>query len=264
MINVGNTFKRNIIIISDCKDIAFNELYLTLAQQFNELNINNYCILPLVEVKNFSILQTAFSIRLMAEYALPGTVFLVIINSGASGDVARIFGETNNGFLFVGNNSGYFDWFVRDFGLKKLYLNHKTRSEDRPFGGKYTQAPTCAKLLSAVNWNTLGTEVDKNFLTPFEIKDGTVVYCDNFGLMKIKGPKIEALKEGDDLQVYINDQPSLKARFTCNLKNNPDNTWVIYNGSSLHGLPELACVRVQNSAGILGVQEGDIILWEKI
>lgn len=256
--------KKQVVIITDCVDIAFNEMYQTLLNETKALNYEDFHIAPLVSVKNFSVVNASFVIRLLGDLYPAGTIFAIIV-SGTDLHPARIFGETKNGIIFIGNNSGYLGWFLEDFGLAKLYENNLNRQiESKSFGGKYVQIPTAARLLAGEDFNTLGIERDEAFLHKLSLTPGTIVHCDNFGLMKIKSPKFSEFKEGEALEVFLNGKFAVKAHYTEKMKLQKDGNWVLFTGSSLYGLPELGRVRSQNSAAELGAQEGDVITWRKV
>ncbi len=255
---------RKIVVITDCTDIAYSELYHRIDDVLSEHNVDDVHIAPLVPVKNFSIEHAAFSIRLMAELCRPGTMFHVVVN-GTNKSPERIFGKTKNGIYFVGNNSGYFNWMIEDFGLDCLYQNFQNRSKNsKSFGGKHVGAPTAAKIMSGVAFEELGNKVDEAFLSDYKITDGAVVHCDNFGLIKIKHPGLDNLSENQRLKIFVNQEPRIEARFSTKWKIQPDGDWILFTGSSLNGLPELGKIRAQNSASELGVKEGDVINWEPI
>lgn len=263
-----NIFKkqkpRKIVIFSDCIDIAYNEIYQTLINHLNILNVKNYCIDPLVSIQNFSIVNTSFSLRLLAEIYPPGSIFLVIVNS-CSYVAERIFGKTNSGIIFVGSNTGYFNWLIEDHGLNEIFCNKISRQIDNySFGGRNVQAPTAAKILSGIPLSEIGDIADKSILKEYVIPEGTVVHIDNFGLMKIKAPTLYGLKEGTELNLLINNNKKIEALYSEKMKRHQPGTWVIYPGSSLNGMPELGRVLSPNSAGEIGVKIGDIITWESL
>lgn len=252
---------RKVVVFSDCIDIAYNEIYEILSNGFEEHNLTDIQIAPLVALQPFSIVQTAFSLRLMAELCKPGTLFLVIMY-GSGQNPQRIFGQTRHGILFVGRNAGYFNWMLEDFGLQSLYVTRlDEKVPKRTFGGKYIQAPTTVQLLASESLEDIGDRVDPSFLMPYEIPKGTVVHVDNFGLMKMKSSPI-VYPEGTPLRIYVNGTYKFDAIFTEKMKRQPDGTWVIYPGSSLNHLPELGRVRSRHSASEIGVVEGDVIAWE--
>ena len=253
---------KKIVIITDCTDIAFNELYRTIDGLLQEQRIKDYQIDPLIPIKNFSIENTAFSLKLLAGIYDKDTIFHVVVN-GTNFSPNRIFGKLKNGITFVGNNSGYFNWMIEKHGLECLYENRLGRDKDsRSFGGKHVGAPTVAKIVAGETFDNLGFEVPQDYLSDYTISDGTIVHCDNFGLMKIKYEKPIQLKEMQNIKIYVNNQYKLDAIFTQKWKTQQPGTWVLFPGSSLGGIPELGRVRAKNSAIELGVEEGDLITWE--
>ena len=58
---------RHLLIITDCVDIALNELYATVSTTLNELWDNNIVISPIANVKEFSIINWNFISRLLSE-----------------------------------------------------------------------------------------------------------------------------------------------------------------------------------------------------
>lgn len=256
--------KNKVVIITDCTDIAFNELHQTLSSELSCAHLDHFEIAPLVPVKNFSIESASFAIRIMADLCLPGTIFLVVVNATRS-NPERIFGRLNNGLIFVGNNSGYFNWLFDDLGIDIIFKNNIDRTKNKKsFGGKYVQAPTVVKLLSGIPFEKIGEPFERNDLSKYKISHGTVVHCDNFGLMKIFSPKITDLNESDPLKIFVNGNEAVDAVYSTQMKSLLDGTWVLFPGSSLDSMPELGCVRSRNSALDLGVQEGDVISWERI
>ena len=256
--------KNKVVIISDCTDISYNELYQTLCYELDQNNMDDVQIAPLVPVKNFSIENTAFAVRIMAEICSPGTIFLVVVN-GTNNNPERIFGRLKNGIIFVGNNSGYFNWLFDDVGIDTVFKNNIDRTKNKKsFGGKHVQAPTVAKLLSGIPFQAIGEPFNVESISNYKIPIGTVVHCDNFGLMKIMSPKIIDLNESEQVNIFINGEYKCKAVFSTTMKSLADGTWVLFPGSSLDSIPELGKVRSRNSAAELGVQEGDVISWEKI
>ncbi|MCB1181164.1 MAG: SAM-dependent chlorinase/fluorinase [Chlamydiia bacterium] len=253
-----------IVVFTDCYDIAYNEIYVVLSNALKENGVLDVTLDPPVAIKPFSIVNASFSIRLLADHYPCGTLFLVIMNA-TSKNPARIFGKTKHGITFVGNNSGYFGWLIEDFGLEFLYENQICRSKDgRSFGGKYVQVPTAAKLVAGAVPQALGLKRESSFLYRYPIAEGTVVHCDNFGLMKIKAPPPKGIKDQQKLKILINGRASVEGLFSKNLKTSADGTWVVFQGSSLGGLPELGKVRSKHSADALGVQEGDQVTWEEV
>ena len=191
--------KKHVIIISDCKDVAFNEMVWIMKQECQRLGHENVEI-ELVAVTEFSIINAAFLTRLMAEHCPTGTIFSVVINPQRHRS-ARVYGQTSNGLLFFGANTGALGWFLDRFGVKELYEVHDPGFIS--FGGKYVHAPNVARLVAGVPFDSFGKQFPVSQLTKLNIADGTVVHIDNFGLMKIKGltPKYQ---DGEILKVSVN------------------------------------------------------------
>ncbi|WP_139016904.1 SAM-dependent chlorinase/fluorinase [Candidatus Odyssella thessalonicensis] len=217
----------------------------------------------MVEVKNFSVVNAAFCIRLMAECVdHKDALFLVIVN-GVNFNPERIFGKTASGLTFVGNNSGYFNWLIEEYEVKEIYENHINRDVNGlSFGGKYVQVPTAAKILAGFEWKELGFLREASFLNSSVIPENTAVHIDNFGLIKIKSSLSESLKCGDKLAFFVNGVHKVDGHYTTKMKQEKDGSWVLFKGSSLYGLAELGCVRAKNSALMLGIEEGDIVTWK--
>ena len=256
--------KKRIVIISDCSDVAYNEIRATILRELDKSNVKNVEIEPLVKAEEFSIINGAFLTRLMAEIYNPeNIIFLVILNplKTTRKDRARIMGETKNGFKFVGANTGTLNWLIKDFGLKYLYEFSKEGLSGKKFvsfGGKYFHAPMAAKVAMGISFKKLGIKRDKGFLSDFRIRDGTVVHIDNFGVPKIKG-KLSKFKEKEEIDVYVNGKKKVRATFTNSMKDLRDGTWAVYPGSSLNNLPEIGKVRCLGSASRLGIKIGDKI-----
>lgn len=256
--------RKKILIFTDCSDVAFNEIYQTLDQLLYNQGITDYKIDPFIPIPNFSIINASFLIRLMSDHYEEGSVFLVIM-SAVPNKPMRIFGKTKSGITFIGNNSGYFNWLFRDHGIEYVYKNNTTHTvEGRSFGGKYVQVPTASKILSGVSLNEIGECIHERDLSDFSLSEGTVVHCDNFGLMKIFAPALQGYKEQQKLSIKINDERELEAQFTTSLKDQPDGSLVLFEGSSLYGLPELGVVRSKNSAKELDIKVGDVITWKAL
>ena len=56
---------RHLLIITDCVDIALNELYATVSTTLNELWDNKIVISPIANVKDFSIINCNWISRLV-------------------------------------------------------------------------------------------------------------------------------------------------------------------------------------------------------
>ncbi len=242
---------KRIVFITDCCDIAYSELRGTVLSALDDNR--EVTIEPLVPVAPFSILDGNFALRMLGESYPEGTIFSVILNP-LQKRPARILGRTKKkNFLFLGANTGVFDWFLRDFGVEELYELHDPGF--LPFGGKYVHAPAAAKMALGEPLSSLGTQFPAENLLRLNISEGTVIHIDNFGLMKFIGP-IQACQEGDRLNVRIRGH-SFEAQWSKRMMSLETGTWSVYPGSSLD-LLELGKVRC-NGASELGVCVGDQI-----
>ena len=251
--------KRKIVFITDCSDIAYNELRgVTLRALAENAEGENIEIEPAVIVKPFSLINGSFILRLMAEVYPPETIFSVILNP-MKDRPARIFGKTQkDNFIFLGANTGVFEWLLKDFGLDQLYeLNDPGFVS---FGGKYVHAPNVARLATGVPFGHLGKPFDAKKLLSLNLERGTIVHIDNFGLIKFIGPLPDA-REGDRFKIEAGNKDFI-AKYARRMMSEEAGEWVIYPGSSL-GLPELGRVR-QNGAMELNVDIGEKIFFEKI
>ena len=256
--------KKKLIIVTDCTDIAANELRATVLRNLERLGKeNDVQIEPIVQAENFSIINGTFLVRLMAEiYDPQTTTFLVVLNPLRTNrrERARIIGETKNGFKFVGANTGVFSWLIKDFGIKTILESSRENLDGKKFvsfGGKYIHAPIAAKVLAGIPLQKLGQPLQQTRLAASPLKRGVILHIDNFGVAKIYAPAPK-LSEGTRLDVLINGKKAIEAVFTYSMKNLPDYTWAMYPGSSLNNLLELGLVR-GNAAKVLSLRVGDII-----
>lgn len=247
--------KKRIVFITDCTDVAYNELRGVI---LDNIKSNEIEIEPVAPVAPFSIINGNFILRLLAEVYPKGTIFPIILNPSKERP-ARLIGKTKKkSFYFMGANTGVFTWFFRDFGIEELYeLNDPGFF---PFGGKYVHAPAVAQIAMGKPLKEMGHPFDIEKVIKIDIPKGTIVHIDNFGLMKFTG-KLTGLNEGDKLEVNINGKV-LNAVYAKRMMSQKTGEWVIYSGSSF-GLPELGKVR-ENGAAELNAKIGDIITFKKL
>jgi len=247
--------KKRIVFITDCVDVAYNELRGVI---LSNIKSDEIVVEPVVPVAPFSIINGNFVLRLMADVYPEGTVFSIILNPMKERP-ARLIGKTKKkSFYFMGANTGVFTWFFRDFGIDELY-----ELKDPgffPFGGKYVHAPTVAQIAMGRPLNEMGNPFDIKKVVKLDIPDGTIVHIDNFGLMKFTGV-LTGFNEGDKLEVYVNGK-TLQAVYAKRIMSRETGEWVIYPGSSF-GLPELGKVR-GNGTKELSAKIGDIITFKKV
>jgi len=195
---------------------------------------------------------------LMGEHCSPGTVLSLVINP-LKNRFSRIYGRLSNGVIFFGANTGAFDWLFQDFDIEELYEIHDPGFIS--FGGKHVHAPNIAKLVMETPFSEIGKKFPKKALTNLEIKDGTVVHIDNFGLIKIKG-KAPNIKDGTKVKIFKNGKYILDAEYADRMMSRDDKEWILYKGSSLDGLPELGTVRYKEGCKDIEAKIGDIISWD--
>jgi len=247
--------RKRIVFITDCADVAYNELRGVI---LDNLKNDEIIVEPVVPVVPFSIINGNFVLRLMAEAYPEGTIFSIILNPSKERP-ARLIGQTKEkGIYFMGANTGVFTWLFRDFGVEELYeLNDPGFF---PFGGKYVHAPAVAQIATGKPLKDMGRPFDIEKIIKIDIAGGTIVHIDNFGLMKFTG-ELTGLNEGDKLEISVNKK-TLKAVYAKRMMSQETGEWVIYPGSSF-GLPEFGKVR-ENGAKESNVKIGDIITFKKI
>ena len=247
--------KKRIVFITDCIDVAYNELRGVI---LDNIKSDEIIIEPVVPVAPFSIINGNFSLRLIAEAYPESTIFSVILNPSKERP-ARLIGKTmKKGVYFMGANTGVFTWLFRDFGVEELYeLNDPGFF---PFGGKYVHAPAVAQIATGKPLKDMGHPFDIEKVVKIDIVRGTIIHIDNFGLMKFTG-ELTGLNEGDKLEVNVGGK-TLMAVYAKRMMSRDTGEWVIYPGSSFD-LPELGKVR-ENGAKELNAKIGDIITFKKI
>lgn len=240
--------KTRIVTITDCQDIASHEVRATILSSLDRLNSSeNIVVEPFAYCKEFSVINCAFVVRLLAEsYSPEKTVFLVIANALPTSrqDRARLVGRTKNGFRFVGENTGALSWLIADFGVSEVYEFSSEGLDGEnfvSFGGKYFHAPEAARVASSNKLDCAGQSFGQSRLSMIDLSEGTIVHVDNFGVAKIK-VSLPDVKEGSLVPVLVDGKHVFDGIFTYSMKNLPDNTWAIYRGSSM-GLTEIGCVR---------------------
>lgn len=247
--------RKRIVFITDCADVAYNELRGVI---LDNLKNDEIIVEPVVPVAPFSIINGNFVLRLMAEAYPEGTIFSIILNPSKERP-ARLIGQTKKkGIYFMGANTGVFTWLFRDFGVEELYeLNDPGFF---PFGGKYVHAPAVAQIATGKPLKDMGCPFDIEKIVKIDIAGGTIVHIDNFGLMKF-ADELTGLNEGDKLEINVNEK-TLKAVYAKRMMSRETGEWVIYPGSSF-GLPEFGKVR-ENGTRELNIKIGDIITFKKI
>ena len=252
---------RRIVNITDCIDIAANELR---AAVLGFVGLDPQVLVePTVPiVPAFSVINANFAVRLMADSYPAGTVLWTTINAEKERP-KNVIGLTRNGLIFLGRNMGSFDWITRDFGCTELYdFSACAGASDRfrSFEGKQSTAQIAAKAASGIPLAELGTPLDVASVVRLNIPDGTIVHVDNFGMMKFTGD-LGDVAEGDHFEISVNGK-TMKATFGRRLMSFDTGTWVLFPGSSF-GLYELGSAR-SIGASNLGVSVGDRLSWQRL
>jgi len=259
--------KKRILVITDCADIASNELRATLVRELENIKKDNEVVVePIVFVKEFSIINANFIARLLVDsYNPENLTILTIVNSlnTATKKRARIAGILNNGVKIVGANTGAFTWLIDDFGLKDLCETSRDGLKGEgfiSFGGKYIHAPIAAKFSATDNIESVkSANFSINDLLRTNYQNGIALHIDNFGVTKF-GTKSDDFnaKLGEQYTVFINDSPVGIATYCASMKELDKGELAIYKSSSL-GLLEVGIVRKLETAKTLGIEVGDYI-----
>lgn len=253
---------RHLVIITDCVDIAANELRASIINEIGDRN--DIKIEPFVPVHEFSVLNCNYAVRLMAEIYPPGTLFSVIFNPLKERPKSLIGRTEYKGLVFMGRNTGAFDWLTRDFGCKELYDASGLFSQLSPqflsFSGKLVTAPTIARIARWEDTTHFGPSVSTDEIVRLSIENHTIVHIDNFGMMKFTGD-IDNPQENDRYEVKINAK-KFEAVYCRRMMSQETGTWVFFPGSS-YGLYELGKVR-NYGAHVIGAKLGDVIKFRKI
>lgn len=266
---------KNIIIVTDCKDIALEQVKARLTSVLPNDLLTFFDLL----VSPFQIKNGLFLSKLISEEIPHGedTLFLAIVNPLKT-KPKRIFGKLKNGTWFVGADTGIFSLLFEEFGIKEVYEGKNQKHY--PFGGLHVHTVTAGRLLNNGSKEELGNKISEGKIVRLIPSRGEVMHIDNFGLIKIWA-KIDEFNfvEGDKVKIkLVNSNRIFEGIFSNRMMNYEDNTLIVYPGSSLldkskfnsseeyrkSGLIEIGLVRNSNSARELGISLGDIIEIKKI
>ena len=252
--------KKYLVNITDCVDIAANELHAVLSQETD--GTENLVVTPIVPISPaFSITNTNFAVRLMADAYPKNSVLMTTIN-GEKVRPMNVIGRTKDrDIIFIGRNMGSFDWLTRDFGCAELYdLTRHNKSGFVSFAGKYTTAKIAAAAANGVELSDLGDPIDPQSIVRLELEMGTIVHIDNFGMMKFVGD-IGSVMANDRFDVSIGNR-TFQAVYEPRLMSRETGEWVLFPGSSF-GLFELGQTR-KLGAHDVGINVGDVIKLQKL
>jgi len=251
--------RQYLVNITDCVDIAAHELYAVLVRQTEEMN--DIFIPPIVPITpEFSIINTNFAVRLMADSYPQNSVLMTTINAEKVRPMNVIGRTEKGGIVFIGRNMGSFDWLTRDFGCAELYnLARHNKDGFVSFAGKYTTARIAAAAACGTPLRELGDEISPNDIVRMDLAEGTIVHIDNFGMMKFVGD-LETPESGTIYTVSVNGF-EFEAVYEPRLMSLETGTWAFFPGSSF-GLYELGQAR-KLGARDYGFKVGDVISWRK-
>jgi S-adenosylmethionine hydrolase len=254
---------KRILIITDCIDVAANELHATVVSNLDSLGAKDVSVEPIAVTEPFSIMHASFVARLLADsYNTSDLTILVVVNplNTSNAKRARIAGKLKNGLQFVGANTGAFTWLIEDFGLEELCETNPiglSGTNFISFGGKYVHAPITAKYAMT---SDIKSVKDRNFdqedLLNLVYKKGTVVHIDNFGVAKLYLlPTDLNINIGDQANLEVDGKAVGKVTYCNSMKELSDGTLAIYKGSSL-GILEIGIVRELDTSKKLGINVG--------
>lgn len=252
--------KKYLVNITDCVDIAASELYAVLAREVE--NLPDVVVPPITPISpEFSIINTNFAVRLMADSYPENSVLMTTINAEKTRPMNVVGRTKERNIVFIGRNMGSFDWLTRDFGCAELYdLTRYNLGNFVSFAGKYVTAKVAASAACGTPLSELGEAIDPAGIVRLNLNQGTIVHIDNFGMMKFAGDFGPATP-GDRYQVSVNEH-EIEAIFEPRLMNLETGAWAFFPGSSF-GLFELGQAR-DLGAHNLGIKVGDVISWKKL
>ena len=249
-----------IVYVTDCVDIAANELRAALLSATDGQDV---VIEPMVPARPaFSAVNGNFAMWLMAQDYPPGTVLLSTLSSARRRPLPLLGRTAKKDLVFIGRNTGVFDWLTRDLGCVELYSLARHYGEGEQFvnfAGRSITAPLAARAASGEPLDRIGDPVGADVLHRLDLPDHTVVHADNFGNLKFTGEP-ERPAEGARYQVSpaspaASGRLTVEATYTQRMMGLPTGAFAVYPGSS-YGLYELGCVR-GDAAGALGLDVGD-------
>lgn len=256
--------KNRIVVVTDCTDVAANELRAVLVSELDRLEARDVEVEPVVDAKEFSILHGNFLSRLIAESYAPETLtILAVVNALDTSDKrrARMAIRLNNGIKLVGANTGVFSWLIKEFGIAEMVETNTAGLKGDgfiSFGGKYIHAPIAAQVAASDDLSTVKeSDFTEDDLLMRDYPVGTIMHIDNFGVPKISlnSDEFEAV-QGQYFSIKKDGKSIGTATYCHSMKELPSGELAIYKGSSL-GLIEIGIVRQLDTAGTLGLAIGD-------
>lgn len=252
-----------------------------IAQNLGE---NELTISPFTPVKEFSITQGAFLTRLMAKNYINPVVLFTNVSPHQEYKTDVIGKTKNKDIIFVGANTGVFDWLVRDFGLEYLVQITKRKpyivdgelvylpGEDAPadydsrflnksehltFAAHTILGAIAVALSFGIDYRKFGETRDSDFIVPLDIKSGEIVHIDNYGNAKIYG----SVDFNPDTELKILKDDKLVAEGTYingRMMSRPTGSYALYPSTSLPNMVDLALIR-GDACKELGLKIGDVL-----
>ena len=252
--------KRYLVNITDCVDIAANELHAVWSQEVEETP--DVVVAPIAPITpEFSVINTNFAVRLMADAYPDGSVLMTTINAEKVRPMNVVGRTKTRNLVFIGRNMGSFDWLTRDFGCAELYdLSRHNEGGFVSFAGKLVTAKIAASAARGESLEQLGASLSPDSICRLDLPDGTIVHIDNFGMMKFTGDIVSA-GSGDKFEVTVGSR-TLNAVYQPRMMSVDTGEWALFKGSS-YGLFELGQVRALG-ARMLGIRVGDRIKLRKL
>lgn len=238
------------------RDVAVSEVVLRSIPRDIKEQIN----VSVVNIETFDTVHANFLLRLILDSLQSGDVVSIVCDPRLN-DIPRdsIGIQLANGVCVLGPNNGVMSWMLDDFDVQNIIqLPISELSKKHPtFNGKYRFAVATNQLLSGLEFAKIGGTLKRGHLYHSEVADGTVVHVDNYGNVKVKLARIEDKVVGSKLLVKIRDRV-ITVTYGIEFDNVGEGEAILYNGSSLWGLPELAINRGSFSA-TYGVRVGDFV-----
>jgi S-adenosylmethionine hydrolase len=228
----------HVVVVTDCTDFASLEIELALMRAFGERS--QACNVLIAQSAPFSTENAAFILRQLAENAPDGTIFFPVVN-GERREQRRLIARSNaRDYVLIGRDTGALDWLLAEFPPREIY--EIVGFDFKPFGGRTIYPEILSLFLDKGATSDAFKLIEK-----FEIEQlGTqnkIVHIDNFGNCKIHHHFDKWPAHGSVVEMGISRQRCLRAKVCTRVMSEAEGQLLIYPGSSLNGLTELAINR---------------------
>ncbi len=173
--------------------------------------------------------------------------------------------------IFVGANTGVFDWLVRDYGLAELvqitkrkpfivdgeliYLpgekapknfekRFSNKTEHLTFAAHTILGSIASVVTVGMDFKLFGEERGRSFIVKHRIENGEIVHIDNFGNAKIYGTI--NVNDGQKLSIHkLKDDKKIAqgVYITGRMMSQPTGLYAIYPSTSLTNMIDMALIR---------------------